>query len=60
MKWPAKKEHEWGETRQHKEFLIWPCKFEGYWYWLEWAIVEDWWMGSRWSRRIKIIKMLRP
>jgi hypothetical protein len=59
MKWKYNT-FKYGETRKFKEFLLFPRKHEGYWYWLEWAMLEETWIGHRWSRATKIIEILRP
>ena len=50
MKWKAKPEVKFGDTYRYNQFLIFPRKFNGYWYWLEWVTVEDMWMDYRWTR----------
>lgn len=57
MRWKAKTEKKIGEKRQYTMFLIFPMKFKGYWYWLQDAIVEDWWMGHRWSRATRVVEI---
>jgi hypothetical protein len=57
MKWKAKELPMFGDEKIEKEFLIFPMKYQGYWYWLQWADIQYAWIGHRWTKFGEIINV---
>lgn len=60
MKWKAKIKPNFGDSKQVKEFLIFPMKYNDYWYWMEWAIVKYYYIGWRWGSKGEVQEILTP
>lgn len=54
MRWKDKSP-KFGDYRYRNEFLIFPKKFEGYWYWWEWVTVSEMYLGWRWTNNTEIV-----
>lgn len=54
MKWKIKQPK---DIIYVNEFLVFPRKFNGYWYWLEWVTVRYFYLGWRYQNIGDIVKI---